>query len=178
MGGLPEALRPHRGQGKLARLTYILAKYWQALEYDFAAKLPGTDVGELWRSRRWRKLLNLIDHLPQDTWYSHEVSQDVEHAMMLIQAQERAKRAGIAPPPAGPSMATYSPEVERLDRVIDAVNFGAHKVAGTNGYKGEAPKPQQRPTNAMEIARYRLKMEAHDRLRRRMLPHIYGDSEN
>jgi hypothetical protein len=105
------------------------------------------------------------------------VSTDVDHAMMLLEAQERAKEAGVKPP-SGPSMATYSPVVERLDRVIDAVNAGAHKVAMSNGGKGEAPKPQPRPQNAMEIARFRLRQKRHDMIVRRMLPHLYEDSEN
>ena len=34
---------------------------------------------------------------------------------MLLEAQERARAAGMMPPPSGPPMSTYSPEVERLD---------------------------------------------------------------
>lgn len=157
------------------RLCYILQRYWQALEYDFASKLPGENLGELWRSRQWRKLLNLIDHLPQNTYYAAEVSTDIDHAVMLLKAQQRAKSEGKAGK--APSMATYSPEVERLDKVIDKLSELAYITAKANQGNPKKPDPQQRPASAMEIARLRVRREQHDMLRSRLLPQEFADAE-
>lgn len=139
---------------------------------------PGIDFGALWRSRRWRKLLNLIDHLPQNTWYHQMVSEDVDHAVMLIKAQEEAKRRGHAPPPSGPAMRSWSPEVDALTKVLDAVNNLTFVTAKAGGSKTtKQPKPAPRPETAMERAKLRLRAERHAILRARMLPHIYGDDE-
>lgn len=40
-------------------------------------------MGELWRSRQWRKLLNLIDHLPMGSFYNEARGDDEELAQLL-----------------------------------------------------------------------------------------------
>ena len=178
MGGLPGPLRS-RDPGKRARLTYVLRKYHQALEADFATVYPALDLGGLWRSRHWRKLLNLIDHLPQNTWYHQMISEDVEHAMMILRAQERAKQRGDSEQAAkGPQVRTWSPEVDVMTKVLDAVNNVAYTIAKSNGSKSaKTPKPALRPQTAMERARLRLRQERHDILVRRMLPHQFQNDE-
>jgi hypothetical protein len=133
------------------------------------------DLGGLWRSRQWRKLLNLIDHLPQDTWYHQMISEDIEHAMMILRAQKRAKERGDrVEPPKGPQVKTWSPEVDALTRVLDAVNNVAYVTAKGAGSKSiKPPRPALRPQTAMERAKLRLRQEEHDILVRRMLPHQF-----
>jgi hypothetical protein len=138
VGGLPGPLRPWQ-PGKRARLTYVLGKYASQLEADFAREYPNYSVGALWRSRRWRFLLNLIDHLPQNTWYHAAVSTDVDHAMMLLRAQDEAKRRGDTPPPSGPSMASWSPEVDVGHKILDATKEVAYAVAKSQGANVKAP---------------------------------------
>jgi hypothetical protein len=174
LGVLPEALRA-REPGKRARLTYVIGKYRSALEADFATVYPGLDLGGLWRSRNCRKLLNLIDHLPQNTWYHQAISEDVEHAMMLIKAREEAEKRGIDPPPSGPALRSWSPEVDIMTRVLDAVNNVAYVTGKASGGKGKPPKPAPRPPSAMERAKLRLRAERHAILVRRMLPHLADD---
>lgn len=176
MGRLPGALRP-RQPGKRARLTYVLGKYASQIEADFAREYPQHNVGTLWRSRRWRFLLNLIDHLPQNTWYHAAVSTDVDHAVMLLKAQEEAKRKGAAGPPSGPSMRSWSPEVDVGHKILDAVNGVGYAVAKSNGGNVKPPKPAPRPPTAMETARLRYRNEKHAILVRRMLPHQYRDDD-
>lgn len=176
MGGVPEALRPSGVAGKTSRLTYTLAKYWQAIEADFARVYPAHDVGTLWRSRRWRLLLNLIDHLPQNTWYQAAVSTDVDHAMMVLEAQREAKknrRPGEAPP--GPSLAIWSPEVDKLAQIIDELRGVQVAVVRSQGGKAKDPKLVPRPTTAMELARLRLKTRDHEKMVSRLLPHRQSD---
>jgi hypothetical protein len=135
------------------------------------------DLGALWRSRRWRKLLNLIDHLPQNTWFQQALSEDVDHAVMLLKARDEAKRRGEPPPPSGPGLKTWSPEVEVMTRVLDAVNGVGYNVLIAAGGKPKKPKAAPRPPTAMERAKLRYRQERHDILKRRMLPHLYPDDE-
>ena len=176
MAGLPGPLRP-RQPGKRARLRYVVGKYLSALEADFATTYPGTDLGRLWRSRNCRKLLNLIDHLPQNTWYHQMISEDVEHAVMLLRAREDAEKRGVQPPPSGPSLRSWSPEVDVMTRVLDAVNNVAYATIKAAGGKGKPPKSSPRPPTAMEKARLKIKAERHAILRARMLPHLYGNDD-
>lgn len=139
---------------------------------------PAHDVGALWRSRRWRLLLNLIDHLPQNTWYQAAVSTDIDHAVMIMQAQREAKknrRPGDAPP--GPSMAIWSPEVDMLARAVDAIQWTTFAVAKSQGGKPKEPKPVPRPATAQEVARLRLKNLDHEKMVARLLPQRQADNE-
>jgi hypothetical protein len=71
----------------------------------------------LWRARRWRRLLNLIDHLPRNSFYSQAVMNDPEHMEML----DRVKSKGGSGPKPLPPLATWSYEVDMLATVNDSV---------------------------------------------------------
>lgn len=78
----------------------------------------------MWRARRFRRLLNLIDHLPRHTYYSQAVLNDPEHMAML----ERVKEQGDPGPAPLPPLATWSPEVDMgatindsLQQLLDAI---------------------------------------------------------
>ena len=161
------------------RLCYVMSRYPTAVEADFARFRPGINPHDLWRARRWRELLSLIDHLPQNTHYHHAVSQDEDHARMLIEAEKAAKARGDEPPPSGPSMATWSPEVAILTTLVDAVKENTYttvKVATDKG-GGAPPKPMPRPSSVLEKVRLRMRAQAHDILVRRMLPHQFTDDD-
>lgn len=138
---------------------------------------PGIDPGALWRSRQWRLLLNLIDHLPQNTWYQAAVSMDPEHAEMVIAAQEKARKSGEPDPgPKAPSMAIWSPEVDMLAKVLDAVNGVMTAVIKSAGGNPKDPKPTPRPANAMEVARLRKRSREHEKMKARLLPGRQSDT--
>lgn len=138
---------------------------------DFARVYPGIDPGALWRSRQWRMLLNLIDHLPQNTWYQAAVNDDPEHAEMVLAAREKAKKDGAPDPgPPLPSLAIWSPEVDKLAQLIDEVRALQVAVVRSNGGTAKDPKPVLRPGNAMASARLRKRQREHDRMKARLLP--------
>ena len=159
------------------RLCYVMSRHAPAIEADFARVYPGVDPFDLWRARSWRRLVGLLDHLPTNTHLQASLASDVEHAMMVLEAQDRAERAGVKPPPSGPAMSTWSAEVDMLAKVVDAIHENTYAIGRSSGGKGSAPKPLPRPKTAFDSARFRLRQRAHDRLRRRVLPHIYGDDE-
>jgi hypothetical protein len=121
-------------------------------------------------------LLNLIDHLPQNTWYQAAVSEDVDHAKMVLRAQEQARKDGNpSEGPPAPSMAIWSPEVDRLTTIIDVLRGVMQAVIASGGGRAKEQKPQPRPQSAMEVARLRVKQENHEALKARLLPRHRDD---
>ena len=76
------------------------------------------DVLELWQARRWRKLLNLIDHLPRNSFYAQAVSEDPDHMKALQAARDAAGETGPPPPP---PLAWWSAEVDAIADLRDSV---------------------------------------------------------
>lgn len=159
------------------RLAYILDRYADAVEYDL--RTIGDDLGTLWRARRWRLLLNLIDHLPRHSYYSDAVSNDVEHARMLADAYAEQGEDGEKPKRTMP-MTQFTPEVSALADLIDAVNRNTHVLQLVNtdpkaGKKPSPPEPYLRPETAlqreMKVATTRARQRKHEELVARLLPH-------
>lgn len=120
----------------------------------------------LWRSRQVRRLLNLIDHLPQNTRFYEQVANDEEYAEMLLEAQERAEREGAAPPPTGSPIHSWSPEVSILAVVVDKLSV---LVEAQKAKPGQV-MPYPRPKTAMERVKLRRRQSQHDNLVAQMVP--------
>lgn len=129
------------------------------------------DLGELWRSRQWRKLLSLIDQLPGTSRLSEAIARDPEHVEQILEAQERAKAAGEAAPQ-GPRLVDYTPTVERLDQIIEALQSNTRAVLAAGGAKpNNLPKfvPQPRPVTAYDHVQHQRRLAQHESLTRRIL---------
>lgn len=114
-------------------------------------------------------MLELIDRLPRDTYYWQVITQDPEHAEMLVEAQERAEREG-KPMSSAPPMSTWSAEVETLTTVVDKLSTIAYILRATGGDKSaQQPKPMPRPQTAMPTIKRRHRQEQHDKLAARLL---------
>lgn len=57
---------------------FLVRRYGEAIEADLA--LRGWDLAVLWRKRRFRFLLNIINHLPRDSYFVEAIAQDDEIA--------------------------------------------------------------------------------------------------
>lgn len=163
----------------LQRLTFLVDRYRNELEVDLQREFR-VDLLDTWRQRRWRYLLNLIDHLPRNTWYHQQVLNDPEHAKMLAEAEARQKASSGDDEggPSGPPLQTWTPEVEALTNLLDAVRGVSHTIAAVNSEKGKQPKPPKpapRPTSALDRARklteFERKRAKHQELTMRLLPH-------
>jgi len=158
------------------RLAYVVQRYTDALEWDLRVHAAGADLGALWRDRRWRYLLNLIDHLPT-SHYAHAVSQDPEHAKMLAEAMVARKADSNAlESPKGPPLHSWSPQMAITADLIDSVNRLHYAIWMSNGGKGVKPDdPYPRPTSlvveATREAEYNRRQKVHKSLVARMLPH-------
>jgi len=148
--GLPEP-------DQIRRLVFMLEKYHDGIEYDLRSKL-GVSLGELWRKRQWRELLNFIDLLPSNT-----------HKNRLMVNDEEYMRAVLGEAQAGdgrPSMADWSPEVSALAKLTDAVNrvsMVVHAVSPNTKGKMDL-RPEPRPATVADKLRYEQEKAAHEAL--------------
>lgn len=155
------------------RLVYNIDRYGDHLEWDLRTSAAGADLGELWRARRWRYLLNLIDHLPRTTYFTEAVSNDPEHAKMIAESlasQETSGESEAAHPP----MRTWDQQSALLADLVDAVRENTRVTLMAAGDKNP-PKvtPYSRPLTALDAARRRAteekRLQAHESLADRLL---------
>lgn len=120
------------------------------------------DLATEWRSRRWRRLLNIIDHLPRDSAYFEAVADD----------DELAERVAANPPKEqGPRrrMTDWSPTVELLSAILDRLAELTQTVAALGGAKPRKVPRAPHPVTAVDRARTRRRFEKHQKLTARVL---------
>lgn len=161
--------------GAAQRLAFLVDRYTDELSYDLRIQTR-IDLGEAWRSRRWRTLLATIDRLPSHTYYAEAVSKDPEHAKALAEAMA-AVPDDQDPGQAAPPMRIWTPEVQLLTQIKDAVRHLEWMVLATNvGKKApKAPEPSPTPKSlvAQETKRadFKRRQSNHEALTKRLLPH-------
>ncbi len=115
----------------------------------------------MWRQRKWRQLLNLIDHLPRASFYIQAITMDEEYAAAVSGQPIDRPRALLS---------DYSPEVELLaavfDRLGELINVQIMRGQG----KAQSLEPWPRPVTAMQVLEDRSKRDQHRRLVERMVP--------
>lgn len=103
--------------GGINRLFFYLSRYREAIEADLAFR--GIDLNRLWRSRQWRKLLNLINHLPPNSHFNEALTGDREVMMEMHRIQEERREAGDGDErPLGPRVSQVDETARRLGEVI------------------------------------------------------------
>ncbi len=117
----------------------------------------------MWRARRWRELLNLIDHLPRNSAYHEALVEDDDLAEVL------ATRPDVDRPPTR-QMRDFSVEVELLSVLGDRIGELIHVVAATKGAKPKPLRPLPRPSSALQRLRARRRRAKHDSVVARLLP--------
>ena len=183
---LTEAWAKHYDLGTpndVDRLLYLLERYERHIEFDLRAHAGGANLRELWQSRQWRLLFNLIDHLPRHSYYSDAVSNDEEHAKMLAKAQAARAAGGEDSKPYSPPMTQFTPEVAAIADAIDAINGVRHAIIMANSdpkkSPPKAPDPYPRPVTALmgatQRAKFELRKKKHESLVARLLPHKKAD---
>lgn len=94
-----------------------------------------------WRSRRWRRLLNLIDGLRLPSEFVQARMDDDEYAAAVLAADL---------PDLGEQLADWSPEVNRLVRIEDLLQQLLRATISATGAKGGKFKPAERPRTAFD----------------------------
>ncbi len=103
------------------------------------------------KSRRWRRLLNLIDHLPRNSFFAEAMAQDEEAAAAWLAHQEAAGETE-APEPVE-RWSEWSPERDAMERVADAINALIATTVSAHGGKAPALRPGARPVTALDKVR-------------------------
>lgn len=159
------------------RLAYVVNRYRDDLEYDLRVHAQ-VDLGQAWRSRRWRTLLATIDRLPSHSYYTEAVSQDPEHARMLAEAMAALPEDDAPASASAPPLRTWTPEVRVLTDILDAVKrveWATIAVGSPSGKAPKPPEPAERPksliASATKMAEYNRRKATHDALTKRLLPH-------
>lgn len=150
--GLPEG-------DQVRRLVYMMQRYYRGIEYDLRRHL-GLSAGEMWRSRRWREMLDLIDQLPTNSQMHALMTSDEEHMEALIRG---SKDAEPRPGAGRPSMAEWGQLESMVASLIDAVNRGTATQTAIANPKGPKPhvQPYPRPYTAAEKVNYKIQREEH-----------------
>lgn len=141
----------------MTRLAHLLARFGGAIEADLAGK---ADVGELWRARRWRLLLNLIDHLPPWSHYGAAVADDEDYASAALAREAK---------PQPPSVAEWTPLVDAVNALVDRVGDLISATAAGRGGRIQIPR-RDRPVTAIDRVREQRSEQQRLSLVKRLLP--------
>jgi hypothetical protein len=143
----------------------VIARYGKALEYDLLNSPMRLDLATEWRSRRWRRLLNIIEHLPRTSAYREAVAQDEDLARHMLSKAPLEESKPIR------RMSDWSAEVELLTAVLDRLGEVVQAVAALGGAKPKKVPAAPRPVTAYERVHRRRRSERHRSLVARVLPH-------
>lgn len=118
----------------------------------------------MWRQRRWRELLNILEMLPRTSAYAQAIATDEDLAEELANYPDD-RRAGKW----ARSHRDYSAEVEMLSAVFDRIGELVRVVAASRGARGQPAQAAPRPVSAIERVRKRMTVERHRALVARVL---------
>jgi hypothetical protein len=117
-----------------------------------------------WRSRRWRRLLNLIDHLPGHSAYAEALAADEVLAEVILAQPEPPDRFR------GPRVSEWTPERAALAEISDKLSVLIATTVAAAGSKPPKVTPSPRPQVAADAVRERRRIEQHLRLVDMVLP--------
>lgn len=139
----------------------------QEIEADWPSKYPGVpEPGVLWRQRRWRYLLNLIERLPAHSHMHAALANDPEWARMVQEREKEREKAGVKSRPSGPSLVEWTPVVEALASVNDRLAA----LIESNKKKPGKVKPYTRPRTAFNDLEQLETERVHDSLVAALIP--------
>lgn len=110
----------------------------------------------MWRARRWRLLLNLIDHLPRHSFYVEALLNDGEFCAQVLQrSSEQVARERVS---------EWTPEREALAQVVDQLKMLTYVLVKVNSGDPPAPEPTLRPVTAADGMRTEIRKKQHREL--------------
>lgn len=122
----------------------------------------------LWKSREFRRLLNLIDGLPLTSHYANAMANDEEYIRAVLKAN-----GGELPKSSGsPSLTVWTQEAATLASLVDAVRANTAVLVKINSKPGSsAPevKPEPRPVTGWASISLEVRLGKHRSLASRLL---------
>lgn len=120
------------------RLALAIERYHDALEWDLY-EFCRVDLGNLWRRRKWRLLLNLIDKLPVYSLYSQMMANDDDYTKALA---EQLKLEDESPSSGRPPLRGFTPVVSTLQLIVNELRaFRNESLQIHSGKNSTIPKP-------------------------------------
>jgi len=119
----------------------------------------------MWRTRRWRQLLDILEYLPRTSAYAQALATDEELAEQVAEMPETDDR----PAAWTRSHRDYTPEVEMLTAVYDRLGELIRVTAAMRGARGKPPPLGPRPVHAFEKYRKQKLRRNHDQLVSRLI---------
>lgn len=116
----------------------------------------------VWRERRFRYLLNLIDHLPTNSFFVELVADDDELANSMQSSASGEKQSEQR-------ISTWSPEKEILVGIFDRLGTVVSATIAAAGAKPPDIKPYPRPQTAFQRADSNSVQQKHESLVKRLL---------
>lgn len=110
----------------------------------------------MWRSRRWRRLLNILDQLPRTSAYAQALALDEDLAEQVSELPDTERKAQWSR-----SHRDYTPEVEMLTAVFDRLGELIRVTAAVHGSRGKPPPLGPRPAYAVDRVRRQLARQRH-----------------
>lgn len=151
-----------REPGGSRRLVALIERFGEAIEVDIAHYYPGERLTDLWRRRRFRYLLNLIDHLPRQSYFVETLLNDDEFAEQMALMPDVAPRERVS---------EWSPERVTLADIADKMTALLITVRTALGGDPERFEPVPRPRTAVERYRDAAARQAHrERVRLLIVP--------
>ena len=122
----------------------------------------GWDLAVLCQQRRWRFVLNLVDHLPRDSAYGDAVANDEELAAMVSSGGGGSEYA--------PAVGEWSSEVELLAALYDRIGDLIATTVAVHGQKPPKVKPWPRPLTAADRVQSKRRQAAYEDIKRQLFP--------
>jgi len=145
------------------RLVFYLERYGNALEADFQERY-GLNLGELWRRGAYRRLLNLVEQLPQASRFAGAVANDPEHVAAILEA------TGDQPAETSPDMAEWTAQAELLAEIRDLTTTQIAVAVAATGGKPSAIPAARRPRTAFADVRDAQRAARHRSIVERVKP--------
>jgi hypothetical protein len=164
MRALMARWRIHHGLSTDDRDHLRLASMLSKQEYRAAAEQDLWEIHQLdltgeWQSRRWRRLLSLLDGLRRTSHVSEAFAMDEELAEMYLE-QERLSKGATAARSAR-RYSEFTAEVELLSNAVDRLGELIVAVAASRGARRRKVEPMPRPETAMHRVRMKRTRNHH-----------------
>lgn len=119
----------------------------------------------MWATRRWRRLLNLIDRLPVSSRFVEAQANDEEFARAAVEMHD-----GGDDEPEGPRLSEWDPTRAELAVIADRLGEVVAVLIAANGGTAVQIPPRPRPVTAFDRARGDSRKHRHLALVTRLLP--------
>lgn len=106
----------------------------------------------------WGKLERLLPALPSSSRYAAARASDDERVFAYLDEHGEPRRGGAGP------LDEWSPLVERMQRVIEALDVQTASLVRVLGGTSSDPRPGARPSTSLDRWRERQWMRTHDDL--------------